>query len=326
MPITDVTKNLDALTLTVIADFPVPVARLWEAYADPRQLELFWGPPGWPARFTRHDMTVGGTSLYSMTGPDGTTSAGYWEFTRIVPGELIEVIDGFADDSGAPNAAMPTMRLSMAFESTDDGCRLRSTTWFTSLEELQQLLEMGMEQGMVMAMGQMDRVLEGLREFAAGKGTLLEELSEVHVRISRWIEADRDTVWHAYVTPELQRQWLLGPDGWRMTECELNLEPGGTHRTAWAPEPGTEGEPFGFEGEVLLVDAPRRAVTTERMIGVPEPQNTNDLMMIEDDGGTLITLVIQYPDAATKDMILGTGMVGGMETSYARLERMLQDD
>ena len=60
MPITSVTSDAAALTLTIVADYPVPVARLWEAYADPRQLERFWGPVEWPATFTRHDMAVGG--------------------------------------------------------------------------------------------------------------------------------------------------------------------------------------------------------------------------------------------------------------------------
>ena len=76
MPITSITKNPEALTMEVVADFPVRVERLWDAYADPRQLEKFWGPVEWPATFTRHDMFPGGRSEYAMTGPDGETSAG----------------------------------------------------------------------------------------------------------------------------------------------------------------------------------------------------------------------------------------------------------
>ena len=74
MPITSVASDAKALTLTVVADYPVPVERLWDAYADPRQIEKFWGPAQWPAQFTRHDMSVGGESHYSMTGPDGSRS------------------------------------------------------------------------------------------------------------------------------------------------------------------------------------------------------------------------------------------------------------
>src|SRR5690606_157154 len=67
MPITSVTSDAESLTLTVVGDYPVPIQRLWDAYADPRQLEKFWGPEGWPATFTRHDMAVGGMAQYYMT-------------------------------------------------------------------------------------------------------------------------------------------------------------------------------------------------------------------------------------------------------------------
>ena len=126
MPITSVTQDPEALTLTVVADFAVPVRRLWDAYADPRQIERFWGPPGWPATFTRHDVAVGGRSNYAMTGPDGERSGGYWEFLAVEEGKSFEVLDGFADDEGNPNTEMPTMRMEFTFEPTDAGSR--STT------------------------------------------------------------------------------------------------------------------------------------------------------------------------------------------------------
>ena len=89
MPITSVTSDTETLTLTVIGEYPVPVQRLWDAWADPRQLEKFWGPETWPATFTRHDMKVGGRSEYQMTGPDGSTSRGWWRFVAIDPVERI---------------------------------------------------------------------------------------------------------------------------------------------------------------------------------------------------------------------------------------------
>ena len=81
---------------------------------------------------------------------------------------------------------------------------------------------------------------------------------------------------------------------------------------------------FGFDGETLLIEAPRRAVTTERMTGTDYPSTLNDLNLEEEDGATLITLLIEYPDKATRDMVLATGMTDGMETSYARLEGVLE--
>lgn len=159
MPITSVTSDPEALTLTIVADYPVPVERLWAAYADPRQLERFWGPVEWPATFTRHDMTVGGRSEYYMTGPDGTRSAGWFRFLDVQPGTRIEVEDGFADDEGKPNDAMPTMRMVFTFSETPTGSRFESTTWFPSAEAMEQLIGMGMMEGMRSAMSQIDAVL-----------------------------------------------------------------------------------------------------------------------------------------------------------------------
>jgi uncharacterized protein YndB with AHSA1/START domain len=89
MPITSVSSDPTALTLTVVAVYPVSVERLWEAYIDPRQLERFWGPVDYPATFTRHDMAVGGLSHYYMTGPNGDQHHGWWRCLRIEPLRVI---------------------------------------------------------------------------------------------------------------------------------------------------------------------------------------------------------------------------------------------
>lgn len=323
MPVTDVITDPENLTMTVIADFAAPVERVWSAYSDPRQLERFWGPPGWPATFTAWDHTVGGRAVYTMNGPRGERSSGSWEFLAIEAPHRFEVIDSFVDDEGTPLEGFPAMRMTFGFEATEDGTRMVSTSHFDSVEALEQVVAMGAIEGTRMAMAQLDAVLQDLREFAQGKGTQVELLDDTHVRITRLVDGPRDLVWRAYNEEELMRQWMLGPDGWEMTECVIATEPGQKHRTSWAPVGDTEGEPFGFEGEVLLVDAPRRAVTTERMIGTDGPETLNDLNLYEEDGATLVTLIIEYPDKETRDMILATGMAEGMEASYARLESTL---
>ncbi|HEX8832009.1 MAG TPA: SRPBCC domain-containing protein [Longimicrobium sp.] len=159
MPVTSVTSDTTALTLTVVGDYPVPVERLWGAYADPRQLERFWGPETWPATFTRHDMEVGGRSEYYMTGPDGTTSRGWWRFVAVEPVRRFEVEDGFANEDGTENDAMPSMRMVFTFEPAGTGSRVTSVTHFPSVEAMRQLVDMGMEEGLRSAMGQLDGVL-----------------------------------------------------------------------------------------------------------------------------------------------------------------------
>ncbi len=161
MPITTVSSDANALTLTVVGDYPVPVERLWAAYADPRQLERFWGPETWPATFTRHDMQVGGRSEYYMTGPHGTKARGWWRFEGVEQGRGFEVQDGFANEDGTPNDELPSMRMTFNFEPTGTGSRITTLTRFPSVEAMQQVMEMGMEEGLRSAMGQLDAVLAG---------------------------------------------------------------------------------------------------------------------------------------------------------------------
>lgn len=324
MPVTDVTTDADALTMTLTAEFAAPVERLWTAFTDPRQLERFWGPPGWPATFTAFDLTVGGRADYHMTSPRGETAGGSWEFLEIDEPKGFSVLDSFVDAEGRPAEGMPTMRTVFSFEATASGSRFVNTTYFTSLEGLEQVVAMGGVEGSTMAINQLDRVLQSLREYSEGKGTRTEILDDTHVRITRLVEGPRDLVWRAHQEPELMKQWLLGPDGWRMSVCEVDPSVGGKYRYGWEQIEGGEGTAFGFDGETLLSEAPRRAVTTEHMTGTDYPSTLNDLSLEEEDGATLITLLIEYPDKATRDMVLATGMTDGMETSYARLEGVLE--
>lgn len=321
MPITTVTSDPAALTLTIVADYPVPVERLWEAYSDPRQLERFWGPEEWPATFVRHDMAVGGRSHYYMTGPDGSTPRGFWRYLAIEPMRSIEMEDGFADDEWQPNPSMPSMRMVFNFSSTDAGSRFESVTTFPSLSAMEELVKMGMMEGMRSAMGQIDAVLADLTSFAASRATEAQLLSDTQVRISRVIRGTVHDVWRAHHEAALMQRWMLGPDGWTMPVCQVATTVGERYRFEWESADGAQR--FGFEGELRESEPPYRAVTTEQMIGMDGPGTLNELTLVATPAGTLMSLVVTYPDKATRDMILGTGMTGGMEISYARLEREL---
>ncbi len=321
MPITSVTKDTDELTMTVVAEFPAPVRRLWDAYADPRQLEKFWGPPTWPATFTRHDMALGGESHYTMTGPDGDSSSGYWRFLAITEGESFEVEDGFAQSPGVPNPDMPNMKMHFTFEAVGDGSRVTTVTTFNSVEQLDQLLQMGMEEGMSAAMGQMDDVLADLQTFAADQRTQSQLLNDTQARFSRVIRGTVEQVWRAHHDPALVSSWMLGPDGWTMPVCEPAESVGQTYRFEWEAADGSGR--FGFTGEILEVNPPTREVSTERMIDTDGPTNRNEMTLTPLAGGTLISVLISYPDAETRDQILATGMVEGMEASYLRLQQVI---
>ncbi len=318
MPIKSVSKDPAALTMTVVAEFPVPVQRLWDAYADPRQLERFWGPPTYPAQFQRHDMYPGGRSEYAMTGPEGDVFRGYWEFLAVQPITSFEVRDGFANPDGSANADLPSLRMVFNFGATDSGSTVSTTSYFNSLSDLEQLVAMGMEEGMREAMGQMDEVLADLASFAAERACLSQILSDTQVRVSRVIRGSVERVWAAHHDADLLQRWLLGPDGWVMPVCEVATQVGERYRYEWETADGSQR--FGFTGEVLESVPPRRAVTTEQMIGTEGPVTTNEMSLTPVSGGTLLSLVITYPNAEVRDMVLATGMTDGMEVSYLRLE------
>lgn len=321
MPITSVTKDPAALTMTVIADFAATQQRLWDAYADPRQIEQFWGPPTFPAKFTRHDMVAGGRTEYIMTGPNGEKSPGHWDFIAVDAPNSFEVEDGFSNEDGSDNTDMPSMRMTFAFEATDTGSRLTTVTHFGSAEQLEQLLGMGMEEGMTQAMGQIDAVLADLASFAAGVATHAEILSDNQVRVARVIRGTVDQVWRAHHEPAMLQRWLLGPDGWSMPVCEVAENVGDTYRYEWEDADGANR--FGFDGELLESNSPHREVTTEHMIDTDYPSTTNEMTLTPVDGGTLLSIVITYPSAEVRDMVLSTGMTDGMETSYVRLESLI---
>jgi uncharacterized protein YndB with AHSA1/START domain len=323
MPVTSVTTDPEALTITVVGDFPVPVERLWDAFADPRKLERFWGPPGYPATFDRYEFAPGGIAHYWMTSPEGERFYGRWDFEEVEVPRRFVVRDGFATTDGEIDETIPPGRMTLEFEGTPTGSRFTAVSVSASLEALEQVVAMGQVEGMRQSFGQLDAVLADLREYALGKGVLLEVLDDTHVRITRGFEAPRHLLWRAHTEPDLMRKWLLGPDGWVMTVCENDLRVGGAYRNAWAPEEGRPGEPFGFEGENLVIDPERRMVTTERMSDTEYPGTLNDLQFDEVDGGTLLTLLVTYDSVEQRDMILATGMTDGMEASYARLEREL---
>lgn len=319
MPITSVTSDPKSLTLTLVGEYPVPVSRLWEAWMDPRQLEKFWGPPTWPATFTRHDMTVGGRSHYYMTGPSGEKSPNcFWECVAVEAPHRLEVTNGFALEDGSPDRAMPAMTMVFTFEETPTGSRFTGVTRFRSIQDMEKLVAMGMVEGMSSALGQMDDLLADLAAFAAGRATEALILNDTQVRICRVIRGTVEQVWRAHHEPELLQRWLLGPDGWRMPVCEVAQRIGDRYRHEWEKEDGSGR--FGFEGELLESNPPHRVVTTERMIGMEGLGTINVMTLTPVEAGTLLTFVITYPSTAVRDMVLGTGMVGGMEASYARLE------
>lgn len=161
MPVSDVQKDLDTLTMTITAEFDAPAERLRHIWSDPRQLERWWGPPSHPATFTDHDLTPGGRVAYFMTGPDGERHHGWWRVEEVEPPNRLRFEDGFADAEGKPNEEMPTMIATVTLNESSGRTTMAIESRFTSRESMEQMLEMGSEEGMKEALGQIDALLAG---------------------------------------------------------------------------------------------------------------------------------------------------------------------
>jgi uncharacterized protein YndB with AHSA1/START domain len=163
MSITKVDKNVDNLTMTITTEFDAPAPRVWQLWADPRQLERWWGPPTYPATVVQHDLVRGGKVTYFMTGPEGDQSRGWWRVKAVEAPHRLEFEDGFAKDDGTPNPDMPTMTSRVSIEEQPAGhTRMVIETSFPSREAMDKLLAMGLEEGMAAAVGQMDALVGAL--------------------------------------------------------------------------------------------------------------------------------------------------------------------
>jgi len=159
MTVISTEKDAEALHFKLVAEFEAGVERVWRIWADRTQLQRWWGPPMWPATFETYEFEEGGRAAYFMTGPDGEKARGWWRITAVVPPRLLTFVDGFADEHGDPVPDMGETTATVTLEDVGGRTRMTMTTSFRSLEQLEQMVEMGMEEGVRAALGQVDALL-----------------------------------------------------------------------------------------------------------------------------------------------------------------------
>jgi uncharacterized protein YndB with AHSA1/START domain len=152
------------------------------------------------------------------------------------------------------------------------------------------------------------------------------------VVVVRSFNAPRTLVFDAWTKPELVQRWLLGPPGWTMPVCEMDVRPGGKYRWRWRSE--EDGKEFGFSGEFREVVRPSRLVTIERyepgdvggdMVGGDMGAAFVTSVLTEKDGVTTHTMTIRYESKEVRDAAVKTGMTDGMEMSYQKLDELLAE-
>ena len=160
MTVTAVRKDPQTLTMTLEAEFDASPERVWQLWADPRQLERWWGPPTYPATFTKHDLAPGSRVEYHMTGPEGDQPRGYWEVLEADAPHRLFFRDGFANADGTPNTDLPMNTARVRIEEVGHRrTRMSIESVFPSTEAMEQVLAMGMEEGLTQAVGQIDAIL-----------------------------------------------------------------------------------------------------------------------------------------------------------------------
>ena len=147
--------------------------------------------------------------------------------------------------------------------------------------------------------------------------------SDHEVLVTRVFDAPIELVWDCHTKPEHVRRWMLGPDGWSMPVCEIDLRVGGKYHYRWRND--ADGTEFGFNGVHREIEAPRRIVTVERPDGADEAEGgaLNTLVLSEQAGKTTLTLGMVFGSKEARDGALATGMTDGMEAGYQRIDELV---
>jgi uncharacterized protein YndB with AHSA1/START domain len=159
MTVISSTRDTENLSLTLVAEFAASPDRVWEVWEDARKLERWWGPPTFPATFTRHDFVVGGESRYHMTGPAGETPRGWWRIDAIDKPRRLDFENGLAGEDGEPVPGVEPMSGYVTLEPVGGGTRMTTVTHFVDVAQMEKMLGMGMQEGMAAAIGQIDGLL-----------------------------------------------------------------------------------------------------------------------------------------------------------------------
>jgi len=158
MSVASVESDLDNLTLTVIADFDAPVEAVWELWADPQKLGLWWGPPNYSTTFEPYEMSVGAEMAHVFAGPNGETERGVWRIEAVDPPRSLELSDADVDDDGKPNDDFALTGIAMELSETDGGTRMTVRSMFFSRDGMEAMAE-GFAEGLRLSLSRMDALL-----------------------------------------------------------------------------------------------------------------------------------------------------------------------
>ena len=148
----------------------------------------------------------------------------------------------------------------------------------------------------------------------------LKTEGDTHIVVTRHFAAPPEAVYRAHTDPKIIQKWLLGPEGWTMPVCEVDLREGGSWHFVWRKSDGTEME---MRGTYREIRPPERLVSIESW-GGDWPETVNTLVLTEENGQTTVTMTILYPSKEAREAAIQTGMAKGMEMTFDRFEKFLR--
>lgn len=301
--------------------FNAPRALVFAMFGEAQHLQHWWGPTGWTLPVCDIDFRPGGVWLYCMRGPDGTEGWGRAVYQEIVPPERIVYQDSFADAEGNVLEGMPQMVIRIEFHDLGSGkTRVRTSTEFASVADLQQTLEMGMVEGLGQTWDRLETYLATQEGAAQGKahdaGTLTLP-SDREIRMTRLFDAPAALLFQTLTDPKLIPQWW----GRGTVVDKYDFRVGGAWRFVQHDDAGNEE---GFRGEIREIVPPERLVQTfewEGMVGHVVIETTT----LEEvgNGKTRLTTVSLFSNTEDRDGMLHSGMEGGANESWDRLAALV---
>lgn len=318
--------------LVIERTFAASIRTLWRAWTEPALLARWQGPVGSTSRMHHFDLRPGGTAHYEMIFEGHGSMFGKCIWEQVEPFGHLQWINGFADGEAnfAQHPAAPEWPLSWrnTLTLTALGARTHSRLTIAAIDAdaaQQAAFAAGfasMEQGWGGTLGQLDGLLDDLVERKQARQLHLVTEGADRLVISRVFAAPVDRVYRAFTEPALIRAWMLGPgEKWTMPVCEVDLQVGGRSRYVWR---SADGEEMTVNGRFEVIEPNACLVHRE----IFEPDWTSGEARITTrfqatDDGTRVTMEIDYPTPAARDMAFGSPMAEGMEAGYDRLVEQL---
>jgi uncharacterized protein YndB with AHSA1/START domain len=313
----------DDREIVVFRTYAVPRDLVWRAWTDPQSITHWWGPIGFSTTTHHMDMRPGGTWRFTMHGPDGRDYENQIVYDEVVPHSRLTY-----HHAGVGRDESVHFHSTVTFDEVREGTRLTVRMVFPSTEARDQCeRDYGAVEGGLQTVTRLGDHLDKHID-APRHGMAFALPADRRIVLCRRFDAPAELVFDSLTRPECVPRWLIGPPGWSMPVCEIDLRPGGRMHYLWR---GDKGEQMEMHGAFVEIDPPRRIVHTERFTsGCPEQAGeqhvTTTLSAIPGQpGGTTLTITIAYGDAHARDAMLAVGFEAGVAASYRRLAEVLDD-